>query len=134
MQPGNAGCGFYWPDGVGAAASGKGYFSQIRDKVLEAACGWGVTCEREILGMSLAEAGRFFKTLQKKRERFLKDADMLAWMIGQYAAVGVNRPHRYPKRPGLYVQRKSAMSDEEMRRVLLDFAEKQRKRGDEDDG
>jgi len=45
--------------------------------------------------------------------------DDLAWLTGRYAAIGVNAPRRYPRRPDGVKRR--AMEPEAMKRVFVNL-------------
>ncbi|MGI6239178.1 MAG: hypothetical protein ACOYI5_06080 [Christensenellales bacterium] len=50
----------------------------------------------------------------------LKLLDTLAWLIGQYVAMAMNAPRKYPAQPNRV--RRAAATDEEMRRVMEGIA------------
>lgn len=45
--------------------------------------------------------------------------DDLAWLVGRYAAIGVNAPRRYPRRPDGVKRAVKEMGAEEMKAVFL---------------
>ena len=68
-------------------------------EVISQAAVGGVCDEREAWHMTPAELSRRAKAHAADAVRRMKDMDMLAWLIGQYAAVGINSPGRYPAQP-----------------------------------
>lgn len=59
-----------------------------------------------------------------RRRLELERMDELAWLVGRYAAIGVNAPRRYPKRPDSVVRRTAPMNDEAMKQVFLRLAQR----------
>lgn len=59
-----------------------------------------------------------------RRRLELERMDELAWLVGRYAAIGVNAPRRYPKRPDGVVRRTAPMNDEAMKQVFLRLAQR----------
>ena len=45
--------------------------------------------------------------------------DDLAWLTGRYAAIGVNAPRKYPRRPDGVRRRTKTMTADEMKRVFM---------------
>ena len=71
--------------------------------------------------MTPAEIEWELNAFAARRRRETENLGALAWLTGQYAAIGVHAPKKYPKSPvGAKVNR--PMSDEEMKRALLSFA------------
>ena len=68
-------------------------------EVISQAAAGGVCDERDAWHMTPAELSRRVKAHAAGNVRRMKDMDMLAWLIGQYAAVGINSPGRYPAQP-----------------------------------
>ena len=60
--------------------------------------------------------------LETAKRRAL-DLDLLAWLVGQYVAIGVNNPKKFPRKPNRIRFRKN-MSDEEMKQTLISLAER----------
>lgn len=48
--------------------------------------------------------------------------DDLAWLTGRYAAIGVNAPKRFPRRPDGVKRRAEPMTGEAMKRAFLTIA------------
>lgn len=59
-----------------------------------------------------------------RRRMELERMDELAWLVGRYAAIGVNAPRRYPKRPDGVVRQAAPMDDEAMKQVFLRLAQR----------
>ena len=55
--------------------------------------------------------------------------DDLAWLIGRYAAIGVNAPKKYPRKPDGVKRTVHPMEPEEMKRALLSMAKRQEQEG-----
>lgn len=87
----------------------------IRSAVENGVCGEG-----EAWHMTAAELADMAKARRKAEVRRMKDMDMLAWLIGQYAAVGINSPGRYPMQPDRVRER--AAGDDEMRELMKNIA------------
>lgn len=58
-----------------------------------------------------------------RRRMELERMDELAWLVGRYAAIGVNAPRRYPKRPDGVVRQAAPMDDESMKQAFLRLAQ-----------
>jgi hypothetical protein len=69
-----------------------------------------------------AEIRRSVEALRRRRG----EMDELAWLIGQYAAIGVLAPGRYPPHPNRMRERR-AMGEDEMKRLLRDMAERRKR-------
>lgn len=81
----------------------------------------GVGCERDLWRMSAAELERAIAAHRARQKRELERIDLICWLAGSYAAVGMHAPKRYPRRPnGLRGGRN--MTDEEMKRAAIAFA------------
>jgi len=87
----------------------------ISQAVKAGACG-----AKEAWSMTPAELLLCVEALRERREERMREMDILAWLVGQYAAVGINAPGRYPARPDRIRQR--ARGDEEMRRMMEEMA------------
>lgn len=48
--------------------------------------------------------------------------DDLAWLAGRYAAIGINAPRKYPRRPDGVKRRAQEMSPEAMKAVFASLA------------
>ena len=81
----------------------------------------GVGAERELWRMTAAELGRAIAAHRRRQERELELIDLIGWLAGSYAAVGMHAPKRYPKRPNGLKSRKT-MTDDEMKRAAVAFA------------
>lgn len=86
----------------------------------------GVCGEAEAWRMTPAELSRRMQAHERALTRRMKDMDMLAWLIGQYCAVAINAPGRYPAQPDRVTER--AEGDEEMRRLLRDMSRRAEER------
>lgn len=80
----------------------------------------GVCGEAEAWRMTPAELLRRMRAHEHALKRRMKDMDMLAWLIGQYCAVAINAPGRYPAQPDRVTD--MAEGDEEMRRLMRDIS------------
>lgn len=87
----------------------------------------GVCCEREAWHMTPGELSRKAEAHRRAQAERMKEMDMLAWLIGQYAAVGINSPGRYPRQPDRVRER--AAGDDEMKWMMMDMARRSRKEG-----
>lgn len=95
----------------------------IDNAVRAGACGaW------EAWHMTPAEMLLAAEALRKRREEELMGLDTLAWLTGQYAAVALNAPGRYPARPNRI--RLRAQGDDEMQRMMAAMARESGKEGD----
>lgn len=58
--------------------------------------------------------------IERRRTEEMQNLDLLAWLIGQYAALGLGAPGRYPPRPDRIISR--ASGDAEMQRLMRALA------------
>ena len=89
-------------------------------EIIGQAAEMGICAENEAWHMSPEELGRCFRAWEDMNVRRMKDMDMLAWLIGQYTAVGINSPGRYPMQPDRVRER--AAGDERMRQLMKNMA------------
>ena len=89
-------------------------------EIVSRASGDGVCTVDEAWHMAPGELFERIRVHERARVRQMKDMDLLAWLVGQYAAVGINSPGRYPGRPDRVRER--AVGDDEMRRLMKDMA------------
>lgn len=89
----------------------------IGEAVRAGACG-----AREAWDMTPAELFLAVQRVKRRNEERLREMDILAWLMGQYAAVGINAPGRYPARPDRVRER--ACGDEAMERMIAGMAGK----------
>ena len=89
-------------------------------EIVQAAVESGVCSEHEAWHMTPGELMRRVEAAVCRRTRRMKDMDALAWLIGQYAAVGINSPGRYPAQPDRVRMR--ASGDEQMRQLMKRMA------------
>lgn len=87
------------------------------DKAAEA----GFPCPAQLFLMTPKQVEWELTAFAARRRREIENIDALAWLTGQYAAIGVHAPKKYPKRPGSEKSER-VMSDEEMKRALLNLA------------
>lgn len=80
----------------------------------------GVCGEADAWRMTPAELSRRMRAHECALKRRMKDMDMLAWLIGQYCAVAINAPGRYPAQPDRVTER--AEGDEGMRRLMREIS------------
>ncbi len=81
----------------------------------------GVASEKEMWRMSAAELERAIAAHRARQAREMEMIDLLCWLAGSYAAVGMHAPKRYPRRPN-GLRGGGNMTDEEMKRAALRFA------------
>ena len=106
----------------------SGIFRACREIIFRAV-GEGVCSEREAWHMTPGELLRQAEAVRRARVRQMKDMDMLAWLCGQYAAVGINSPGRYPSQPDRVRER--AAGDMQMKQKMKDIAARHRGGGTE---
>lgn len=71
--------------------------------------------------MTPAEIEWELNAFAARRRRETENLGALAWLTGQYVAVGVHAPKKYPKFPAVR-SAKRVMSDDEMKQALLNLA------------
>lgn len=60
-----------------------------------------------------------------RERRAMERLDDQAWLTGRYAAIGVNAPRRFPRRPDGVPRAPAQMDDGEMKRVFLNLQRRQ---------
>ena len=77
--------------------------------------------------MTPAEVKGRIKAHETAQKRAVEDADVLAWLIGHYAAFGFHDPKHYPKKPNAVAQAKplpkGTMDDDDIKDALTVFAQ-----------
>ena len=77
--------------------------------------------------MAPAEVKGRIKAHETAQKRATEDADVLAWLIGHYAAFGFHDPKHYPKKPHVVAQAKplpkGTMDDDDIKDALTVFAQ-----------
>lgn len=86
----------------------------------------GMAHPEELLQMTPREIEAEFRSLQARRQQRAEEMDLLAWLTGYYAAVGIQTPKRFPRRPNAVAARRTEMSDEQMRRAFVNMAERRK--------
>ena len=77
--------------------------------------------------MTPAEVKGRIKAHEIAKKRAVEDADVLAWLIGHYAAFGFHDPKHYPKKPNAVARAKplpkGTMDDDDIKDALTVFAQ-----------
>lgn len=63
-----------------------------------------------------------------RRRMEMERMDDLAWLAGRYAAIGVNAPKKYPRKPDGVKRAVKEMDTEEMKAVFAAMAERRGER------
>lgn len=87
----------------------------------------GIAHPERLLRCTPREIELAFLAQTANRQRRLEEIDLLAWLIGRYVTIGMHAPKRFPRRPNAVQVRKTEMTDAQMRRVFMDFAERRGK-------
>ena len=74
--------------------------------------------------MTPAEAEWELAAFSARKRLEMERLDDLAWLIGRYAAIGVNAPKKYPRRPDGVKRVVRAMDAEAMKAVFVAMAER----------
>ena len=90
--------------------------------LMESAAEMGYPGVRELPGMTPREIEWTLRAFATQEKRRMERLDALAWLTGRYAAVGVNAPGKYPKKPDGLRREKRRMTDAEMKRVFAGLA------------
>lgn len=81
--------------------------------------------------MTPRELRLLFLAQSARRDSRLRDMDTLAWLCGQYVAVAVNSPRKYPRKPSCVKENARAKGDAEMREAMAEMAERTRSEKEE---
>ena len=73
--------------------------------------------------MTPTEIGWALSAFAARRQAEMERLDDLAWLAGRYAAIGVNAPKKYPRRPDGVKRVVRPMGAEEMKRVFVGLAQ-----------
>ncbi len=77
--------------------------------------------------MTPAEVNGRIRALGAERSAKNEQLDLLAWMIGRYAAKGYHEPNKYPRKPEIIDTKQPIPSDEmdedSMKTILTAYAE-----------
>lgn len=101
-------------------AAGPRFLRETCGEICEKAVLQGVCGPEEFWRMTPDEIRLLFDAAREAEARKLRLLDTLAWLMGQYVAVALNAPRRYPARPNRV--RTKATTDEGMRRVMQTMA------------
>lgn len=101
-------------------AAGPRFLRETCGKIREKAVLQGICGPTEFWWLSPDELRLRFDAAREAEARKLRLLDTLSWLMGQYVAVALNAPRRYPPRPNRV--RTRAATDEEMKRVLRTMA------------
>ena len=89
---------------------------------MERAAEAGFSDAGRLMSLTPVEIGWELAAFAARRRLEMERLDDLAWLVGRYAAIGVNAPKKYPGRPDGVVRKSRQMDDAEMKRVFLDLA------------
>lgn len=101
-------------------AAGPRFLRKTCGEIREKAVLQGICDPEEFWRMTPAEIRLRFDAAREAEARKLRLLDTLSWLMGQYVAVALNAPRRYPPRPNRV--RTRATTDEGMRRVMQALA------------
>lgn len=101
-------------------AAGEAFLKDTCGEIARRAAEEGICGAEEFWKMTPREIRSRFQAARAAEARQLKVLDTLAWLTGQYVAVALNAPRRYPAQPNRV--RTRATTDTEMRRVLMHLA------------
>lgn len=90
--------------------------------LIEKAVRMGACTEKEAWSMTPHELSLAVRCRRDSENDRLRMLDMLAWLVGQYCAVAVNAPSRYPAQPDRV--RLRAVGDEQMHKLMRSIAGK----------
>lgn len=76
--------------------------------------------ETALWSMTPAELSREVNRAEARAANDMRRMDMLAWMIGQYTAMGACAPGRYPEKPCIVYE--NARDEESMKRLIAGIA------------
>ena len=93
-------------------------FSQTLGRLAEA----GFEGAWRLFDLTPLEAEWEIAAFAARRRLEMERLDDLAWLVGRYAAIGVNAPKKYPRRPDGVARKAERMDDAAMKRVFLDLA------------
>ena len=101
-------------------AAGPRFLRETCAEICEKAARQGICGPGEFWSLTPEEIRLRFDAAQAAEARGLRHLDTLAWLAGQYVAVALNAPRRYPARPNRVYAR--AAGDAEMERVMQNMA------------
>ena len=91
---------------------------------MNAAARAGFPAPQTLLDCTPREAQWALQSFAAQRRRELELADALGWLAGQYAAIGLNAPGRYPRKPCGVGAFQESMNDEQMKSAFLRMAQR----------
>lgn len=89
-------------------------------RVVRRAAEEGLCREAEAWHMTPGEMIRLAEAESRRRLRECRNLDLAAWLTGQYVAMALNAPERYPAKPDRVGEK--AVGDENMRRLMMSLA------------
>ena len=87
----------------------------------------GMAHPERLLHCTPREIEAAFAAHAARMQRRLEESDLLAWLTARYCTIGMHTPKRFPRRPNAVRIRRSEMTDAQMRRVFMEFAERRGK-------
>lgn len=101
-------------------AAGSDFIRRTCADVVYGAVRAGICGPQEAWHMTPEELSALIEARSKSEARRLRLIDTLAWLVGQYVAVAVNSPGRYPRRPDRV--REKVTGEADMKKVFLKMA------------
>ena len=99
-------------------------------EIMEEAARQGYPQVEGLWQMTMWEVEQALTAFAANRQAEAERDDRLAWMTGYYCAVACHAPRRYPPRPHLIRQARKAMTEAQMKRVLMAVAAGRRNKDD----
>ena len=105
------------PSGRGQYALRRG-FEAVARRAAEA----GYPGAGRLFELTPAEIVWELTAFAARQQAAMERLDDLAWLTGRYAAIGVNAPRKFPRRPDGVRRRSRAMEPEAMKRVFVNLS------------
>ncbi len=91
-------------------------------RLVDTAAQAGYPAPMSLLDCTPREVRWALKAFAAKKRRELELTDTLAWLIGQYVAIGVNAPKKYPNRPNIVGHSSQATNDAQIKEAFQRMA------------
>lgn len=94
------------------------------DEIVKQAAQAGAENPAGLYDMTPVQIELTLTALAARERRRMERMDEAAWLIGRYAAIGINAPGRYPRRPDVVRRLPESMSADEMKQALVSLAKR----------
>lgn len=90
--------------------------------MIESAAQLGISRPWELTRCTPRELQWELRAQAARRQAELEQLDLLGWLAGRYAMIGVHAPRRFPRKPNCVRRQTAPMTDAQMKRAFAAMA------------